>query len=37
MERNTFHPNTVGMANLSEFFSAPYRTVYAKTVYRSEK
>jgi hypothetical protein len=34
--------NTVGSANLSEFFSAPYRTISYRTVphqtvYRSEK
>jgi hypothetical protein len=28
---------TVGSANLSEFFSAPYRTVPQQTVYRSKK
>jgi hypothetical protein len=29
--------NTEGSANLSEFFSAPCRTVPQQTVYRSEK
>jgi hypothetical protein len=42
MKNEYFLINTEGSANLSEFFSAPYRTVSYRTVpqqtvYRSEK